>query len=151
MPILMKRPDEKLVVDATEAQQKLFSRAHSKSSTSDYLAPLYEGTPFNSLRNRAVPATTATCSCTLTLDSDIRDLKPLVYLTGVVTGDVQVGDWLVFAVDGKISGMSPVYRRADKLRIMTLVKSEDFSSPSTAVVVYRVSAGGTALQKVTTK
>lgn len=149
--ILVKRPDKQLVVDADEAQKKMFSRAHSELSTDDYLEPLYRGTPHDALRGTAVQGGLLACSCTLTLSDDSRELPIKLYVTGEITGDAREGDWFVFAVDGKISGMSPVYTRGGKLRIVALLKSEDFASPNSAISAYRIPAGANTLQEAEIK
>lgn len=138
--MLKKRPDKSITVDATEAQRKMFAKAHAKTPVADYLSPLYAGTPYDSLRGTTI-ATTISCGCTLAVDSGIKALNPQVYVTGIMTGDVKEGDWIVLAVDGKVSGLSPVFKRGEDLRIMSLLKSGDFTSKSSVVTAYKMVSG----------
>lgn len=144
--LLASRPDKTFTVDSSTGQQELFRSAFSPTSTADYLGPLYAPTPYAILRGSTVPSGTTGCSCTVTFSKDTKDSYPTLYVSGVVAGNVRAGDWIALAVDGKISGLSPVYERAGELRVLALLKTEDFAAANSIVSAYLIADNGQTLR-----
>ncbi len=146
------RPDLMLTINSDEGLRSMLSRRPKAGKADDYLFSLYGDTPFNYLRGKSITELGVDkCACTAVIDKDLLSIKPLLLLRGGVSGQVKVGDWLAIIVNGKVSGLSQVFKRGNGLRFSALVRREDYGSADEIPLIYRINTDGSLLSKLKNK